>query len=369
MSISRRSFLERSLVLGASSIAGLDGVGRVLAASRPLRPPRTLREKVGQLFVVSFRGLTPERSFMLDLEQHGYGGVILYARNCHTGPQIRTLLEELQAISTTPLLVGADQEGGKVVRIHNGAPVFPWEAVYGALGQPNRVYHDATQTAQALRTLGLTINLAPVVDVLANPKSPIGRRSYGRNPHLDASLSVAAIHGYQQHGLAATAKHFIGLGHTSIDSHHSLPTVGLSLQQLEQADLIPFRAAIGAGVSSLLVAHVVLTQVDPYHPASLSPTVIQGIIRRRLGFAGVVMTDSLIMGAVPSGEESSAAELAFAAGADLLLIAGDRDLKPGLLAESFDRVLSAVQAGRIPESRLNEALGRIMALKQRYPGR
>ncbi len=365
MSLSRRSFLEHMLAAGvAVGAADTAGITRALTISRP---PRTLREKVGQVFIVSLRGLTPDFGFLRDLERHAYGGVILYQRNCQSASQIRALLTELQAISPTRLLVCVDQEGGRVTRIHYGAPVYPWEATYGQIGVPHHVYHDATRTARALRSLGLSLNLAPVVDVLANPHSPIGRRSYGRSPSLDASLALAAIRGYQHHGLAATAKHFVGLGHTSIDSHRSLPVVPLSLAQLEASDLIPFRTAIGAGVSTVLVAHVLLSQIDPYHPASLSPTVIQGVLRRRLGFQGIVMTDSLIMGAVPAGDEARAAELALAAGADVLLVAGDHDLKSGLLTESYERVLSAVQSGRIPESRLDEAVGRIQALKRRYP--
>jgi beta-N-acetylhexosaminidase len=213
------------------------------------------------------------------------------------------------------------------------------------------------------------MNLAPVVDVLSNPKSPIGRRSYGADPNLAARLSVAAIQGYQQHGMAATAKHFVGLGHTSIDSHRSLPTVTLNVSQLEKADFIPFRAAIAAGVSSVMVAHVALPAVDPiYRPASLSPVVIEGVLRTRLGFKGVVMTDSLIMGALPKGHEAEAAERALAAGADILLLGGNTTIPAALFEEAVARVVSAVASGRIPLSRLNTALSRVLALKQRYPG-
>lgn len=183
-----------------------------------------------------------------------------------------------------------------------------------------------------------------------------------------ARLSTAAIRGYQQHGLASTAKHFVGLGHTSIDSHHSLPTVTLSLAQLEARDFIPFRAAITAGVSCVLVAHVALPAVDPiYRPASLSPVVIEGVLRRRLGFKGVVMTDSLVMGALPKGNEAEAAESAFAAGADILLIAANAHIPSAVIEDAVERVVTALTTGRIPQSRLDTALGRVLALKQRYP--
>jgi beta-N-acetylhexosaminidase len=267
-----------------------------------------------------------------------------------------------------PLLVCTDQEGGRVVRIHDGAPQLPWEATYGRIGSHNLVYHDATASARALRALGLTMNLAPVVDVLDNPKSPIGWRSYGSDPALAAKLSVAAVRGYQHHGMAATAKHFVGLGHTSIDSHRSLPTVTVPMSKLAQTDLVPFRAAIAAGVSTVMVAHVALPAIDPvYRPASLSPVMIEGVLRGQLGFRGVVMTDSLIMGALPAGHEAEAAERALTAGADILLIAGERPIPVALIEESVARVTAGIAAGRIPESRLDTALARIAALKQRYP--
>jgi len=366
--VSRRGFLESS-VRGAGALLGASSPLAAARAALGASPvPQTLREKVAQLFVISFRGLSAGHETLSLFNRHAFGGVILYADNCQSAAQIRTMLAELQAVARYPLLVCTDQEGGGVVRIHDGAPSFPWEATYGRIGSTARVYRDASITARDLRNLGLTTNLAPVVDVLSNHKSPIGRRSYGSDPNLTARLSAAAIRGYQQHGLASTAKHFVGLGHTSIDSHHSLPTVTLSLAQLEARDFIPFRSAIAAGVSSVLVAHVALPAVDPiYRPASLSPVVIEGVLRTRLGFKGVVMTDSLVMGALPKGREAEAAESAFGAGADILLIAANAHIPSAVIEESVERVVTAVSAGRIPQSRLDTALGRVLALKQRYP--
>jgi beta-N-acetylhexosaminidase len=212
------------------------------------------------------------------------------------------------------------------------------------------------------------MNLAPVVDVLSDPRSPIGNRSYGSDPALVARLSAAAVRGYQQHGLAAAAKHFIGLGHTSIDSHQALPTVTQTLAQLARVDLVPFRAAIAAGVSTVLVAHVALPAIDPVHrPASLSPVIIEGLVRKRLGFQGIVMTDSLAMGALPQGSTAQAAEQALAAGADMLLISANHTIADGVFEHAVERVVSAVRAGRLPQSRLDSAVGRILALKRHYP--
>jgi beta-N-acetylhexosaminidase len=362
---SRRDFLRRTSA--GIVTANLAGAYPLLhGGNQPT--PRTLREKVAQLFVISFAGTSPSPQLLSLLRSYPFGGFVLYNRNCVTATQTRSLISKLQSASRFPLLIGVDQEGGAVVRVRHGAPVFPSEAVYGEIGSAARVRTDAASTAMALRRLGFTINLAPVVDVLSNSKSPIGTRSYGPNPQLDAQLSVAAIQGYQQHGLAATAKHFIGLGHTSIDSHHALPTVTQSWQQLQRTDLIPFKAAIAAGVSTILVAHVALPRIDPVaRPASLSPVIITGNIRGKLGFKGVVMTDSLAMGAVPAGEVTDAPRRALLAGADILLISANFDIPAAVFSDAVDRIISAVKKGQIKESVVDTALSRVLALKGRYP--
>lgn len=364
-SLSRRDFLGKFALLGAGALAGLP---HRVALARSGHRALTLREKIAQLFVVSFVGPTLDYETLSLLDRHAIGGITLYANNCLSARQVHGLLSELQAAARYPLLINMDQEGGRVTRLHKGVPTFPAEAVYGRLASASRVYHDAATAARALHAIGLSMNLAPVVDVISNARSPIGVRSYGRNPHLDAQLSVAAIRGYQQHGLAATAKHFIGLGHTSIDSHRSLPTVTLSLPELEARDLIPFRAAIAAGVSTMMVAHVALPAIDPaYRPASLSPVIIDGVIRKTLGFKGAVITDSLTMGALPKGHEAEAAELAFLAGADLLLMATDGVVKTALIDEAIARVHRTVRTGQVSEARLDASVARIVGLKARYP--
>lgn len=364
-SITRAGFLRTTLA-GAGALTAGPGLLTIQAAARA---PRTLREKVEQLFVISFAGTTPGHDILSLLERHALGGIILFNRNCTSAGQTRALLSGLQTSARYPLLVCADQEGGEVARIHHGAPVFPAEAMYGRNGSVGQVRADAITTARDLKKLGLSMNLAPVVDVLTNPQSPIGDRSFGPNPSLDARLSVAAIRAYQRHGLAATAKHFIGLGHTTIDSHHLLPTVNLSLQQLASTDLMVFKTAIAAGVSTVLVAHVALPKIDtnPTRPASLSPVILQGVLRKALGFKGVIMTDSLLMGAVPGGQAGDAAERAFAAGADILLLGYNLDIPAAVIEDAISRVIAAVRSRRIPESRLDEAVARVWALKQRYP--
>jgi len=385
--IPRRTFLQGSLAGAVALSSGVTaaptgsrgdsrGAARAPAAAvhpsmeqRP-RVPSTIREKVGQLFMVSFAGTTPRADLLSFFDRNAPGGVILYERNVTSAAQARTLIADLQRAAPVPLLVATDEEGGLIASIRDGVAVSLSEARYGALRSPARVYRDAATMARDLGALGLTMDLAPVVDVLADHGSPIGTRSFGADPRLVGRLSVAAIQGYQQQGLAATAKHFVGLGRSRIDSHRALPTVTLTLDELERGDLIPFRAAIAAGVSTVMVAHVALPAIDPVaRPASLSPVVMDGLLRRRLGFGGVIMTDSLVMGAVPGGNEPAAAERAFAAGADMLLISADRDIATTVFDEAVERIVAAVTARRIPESKLDASVARIMALKRRYPAR
>lgn len=372
--LSRKHFLYGALTAGVG-VAGAS-LGPAFAAPTPPGPPaaplpRTLREKVEQLFVVSFAGTTPQNEIVSLLHRHAVGGVALFARNCVNPAQIRGLLLGLQRTARYPLLVCTDEEGGGVTRITKGVPPYPWEATYGQSASAAQVQHAASLMATAIRGMGLSMNLAPVVDVLSNPRSPIGLRSYSSNPRLAAQLSVAAIRGYQSHGLAATAKHFIGLGHTSTDSHALLPVVNLTWKQLESTDLIPFRAAIAAGVSTVLVAHVALPRIDSVRnrPASLSPVIMNGKLRKTLRFNGVVMTDSLVMGAVSGVGSAAAAEQAFVAGADILLFAFNENIPTPVIEDAMDRVYAAVKSGRIPESRLDASLARIAALKRRYPAK
>jgi beta-N-acetylhexosaminidase len=362
--LSRRIFLRSSLAVSAAG--ALPGIASHSLAGPP-PPPRTLQEKVGQLFIVSFRGLSADPTFLAFLRQHFLGGVTLYSRNCQSPAQIRALIAQLQGASRFPLIVSIDQEGGDVIRIRNGVHTFPSEAAYGNIGSAARVQADAAVTAHDLRAIGITMNLAPVADILANSRSFLGTRSFGADPSLAARLSAAAVRGYQQHGLAAVAKHFVGLGHTSINSDSSLPMVNLNLAQFDRADFIPFRAAIKAGVSTVLVAHVVLPAIDPIRrPASQSPVAIQGVLRGRLAFNGVVMTDSLLAGAIPGGGGPEAAVRAFAAGADLLLLTIDHDFPLSVIQESIAQIVAAIKAGHIPMSRLNASIARITALKRRY---
>jgi beta-N-acetylhexosaminidase len=354
------------------SAAPAAATGTRLDAALQRRVARmSLAAKVGQIFMVSFPGTVVTQPLLDWLRISQVGGVILFSRNVATDEQLSTLLASANrtALAATglPLLIGIDEEGGVVRRIQYGPASLPAPAYYGQLGAggATELYHDAYRAGLALRRLGISINFAPVVDVLSDAHSPIGTRSFGANAFLDGQLASAAIKGYQDAGVAATAKHFLGLGNTWVDAHNDLPTITLSRAWLESHDMVPFRAAIAAGVDALMTTHVVLPALDPsLAPADLSHPIVSGIIRGELGFQGLIVADSLLMGAVTShlGIAESAVR-AVAAGNDLILLAQSKPYPPATMRSALLAVEAAVRSGRIPLARLDAAVGHVLALK------
>jgi|UniRef100_A0A7C3SIC6 beta-N-acetylhexosaminidase len=254
------------------------------------------------------------------------GGVILFARNLEGPEQIRELTRSLQREATAaagqPLLIALDQEGGPVQRLKAPFTLIPSARELGLRSSAEKVEELARKTAQELVQVGINVNLAPVLDVVRSPECPLYERSYGPDPDQVAAFGEAAIRGYLAGGVLPVAKHFPGLGDTVQDSHVELP-VARSPDLSRFADLLPFRRAIAAGVPLVMTAHTVVPEWDAL-PATLSPVAIRTWLRGNLGFAGVVMTDDLEMGAIAGRfPVSQAARQALAAGADLLLICQD----------------------------------------------
>jgi len=326
-----------------------------------------IRDLVGQLFMIDFTGHEPSPEVERLIADEGVGGVIVFDKNIAAPRQIAALTNALQEIAATagrpPLLVSADQEGGPVVRLRAGATHFPSAMAFGAAGSEALAAAAAGITARELRAVGIQMNLAPDVDVNNNPANPvIGVRSYGEDPDLVSRLGVATIRAMQASGVLATAKHFPGHGDTSQDSHLDLPAVPHARRRLEAVELLPFRAAIRAGVGAVLTAHIIFPALDSeLRPATLSP-VILGLLRRELGFEGLVVTDSMAMRAItdrwPAGE---AAVRAVAAGVDIVLACGTLAAQ----REALEAVRRAVDEGVIPHERVTDAASRVQAAKRR----
>ena len=328
----------------------------------------TLEEQIGQLFMVGFWGTTPSPEILDMISRYHVGGVILFSRNVQDTEQVLELTSSLQQAARAaghpyPLLIAIDQENGAVQRLGRSATQFPGNMALGAIGSKQIARDIAYATGRELRALGLNMNLAPVVDVNNNPANPvIGVRSFGEDPRQVARLAAATVRGYQEAGVIATLKHFPGHGDTSTDSHLSLPTLPFTLERLEQVELAPFRGGIEAGADSVMSAHIAFPAIAGRAdiPATLSPAIIQDLLREQLGFGGVVISDCLEMQAVADTVGiARGSVLALLAGINLVLIS---HLYPRQQS-GIEAALQAVQAGELPYATLRQAVERVLQLK------
>ena len=335
----------------------------------------TLEEKVGQVITAYFTGPGFGSALAGQLRDLPLGGVILFsgAGNIESPSQVAGLVEQIQRAALDrgmpPLFIAIDQEGGAVARLTEGVTLFPGNMALGAAGSADLAGLSAAVTARELRILGINFNFAPVVDVNSNPANPvIGVRSFSSNPQDVARLGRAMVAPYRREGVIAAAKHFPGHGDTAIDSHYGLPLVPHDLSRLEELELIPFQAMVDAGVPAVMLAHILapgLTGTDGL-PASLSPQAVR-YLREQMGFEGLVVTDSLSMGAISNNwglEEASVK--AFQAGADLILFGPWAGVEPGDCYRIFNALLEAVQAGAITPERLDQSVRRILRTKMDY---
>lgn len=324
-----------------------------------------LRAKIGQIFMVAVDGTGPTRHMATVIRAWHPGGIILFSRNVSDAASLRAMIAYLQHASRLLLLVATDQEGGQVARITVGLTPLPAPAYYGGLPTTRQLDLDTRAQGAGLKKLGINMNLAPVVDVLDSPSSAIGDRSFGPDPLLDARLVAVAIRGYQASGIAATAKHFLALGSVTENADLALPVVTASRATLEKRDLLPMRAAVKAGVLAMMATRVSIPALDPTGTAAYaSTTMIQGTIRRELGFKGLIITDSLLSDAVLSGPGSTAAALAgLRAGDDMLLLGSGGPLDEPRVAAAIAAVGESVSLGHIPLARLDDAVRHVLTLK------
>jgi beta-N-acetylhexosaminidase len=295
----------------------------------------------------------------------GLGGVVLFARNLASAAQAGELTAALRA-EREGVLIATDEEGGDVTRLDAavGSPV-PGAYALGLVDDVRLTRSVAAALAARVASVGISWTLAPVADVNSASDNPvIGVRSFGADPDLVARHVAAAVAGTQATGVAACAKHFPGHGDTTVDSHVGLPTVGPDLD----GALAPFRAAVSAGVASVMTGHLVVPGYGEL-PATLNPAVVTGVLRGELGFDGVVVSDALEMGAVAGTVGlAEGAVLALLAGVDALCLGGD-PAGESVADVARDAVVAAVRSGRLPEERLAEAAGRVAALGARSPSR
>jgi beta-N-acetylhexosaminidase len=348
----------------------------------------TLEEKVGQMFVVGAHadfmnvGSAQWRALEHAVTDRKVGGVIWFASDVLEAGWLNS---ELQSLSRVPLIISADLEAGPGMRFPD-ATYWPWAMAMGATGDPELARQAGVAVARNAKTIGINQIYAPVADVNNNPDNPvINVRSFGEDPETVGRFVSAFIEGVQSEGVIATVKHFPGHGDTQTDSHRSLPVLGVTRARLDRVELPPFRAALDAGVRSVMIAHLAIPELDarpipvrpdlgagenPYGgfveevtergtmPASLSQPIIEGLLRDELGFEGLIVSDALDMGGIVQHfTPAESAVRAIEAGIDQIVKPVDLDL-------AIDGVLEAVRTGRIAESRIDESVERILESKR-----
>ena len=330
---------------------------------------RELRRHVGQLAIVGFDGHDLPADIRSLAREFDLGGVIFFARNVESPEQVAELSRQSQALaSEIPLWVSVDQEGGRVARLKRPFTEWPPMITLGRAGSPESdrlAARFATALAAELHAVGISLDYTPVLDVLTNPKNPaIGDRALADRAEDVARIGTVIIRTLQGAGIAACGKHFPGHGDTGTDSHHELPLLEHPPDRLDAVELVPFKAAIAAGVASIMTAHILIPSLDEERPATLSPAIVDGLLKKTLGYGGLVLSDDLDMKAI-SGRDGyrEATVRAIAAGCDAVLLCAP---KPDEQLAALEGIIYAVEQGRLPLARAEDALKRQRLAKERF---
>jgi len=323
----------------------------------------SLRDKIGQLLIVGYR--SPAQ-----IKQLKVGGLVLFAWNlgdsiADTRQIVQKIKKQASRELKVPLFLATDQEGGRVLRIREGMTPFPDAAAMGAMQDPYLAFRVGKAMGLELASLGLNMNFAPVLD-MGNAKSFLGNRIWGENVDRIGFPAVSFIRGQRAAGVVDVAKHFPGHGMTNVDSHFGLPQIQKTREELLKQDLAPFRLAIGEGVLALMTAHVEYPKIAP-GPASLSDVFLTDILRKDLGFQGLVITDDLEMDGVKVGPNEDYGDLALRAlkaGSDMILLVWSKQRQEAI----FKRIEAAVKTGEVSEEWLNTKLQRILTVKSKSIG-
>ena len=323
----------------------------------------TLKEKIGQLMVVGFNSTTIDQNITSMISQYNVGGVILFDRNMETQTQVASLNRQLQDLAAKnehgiPLYLSIDQEGGGIVRMRDQVSPIPSQQELGQKNNPDEVYQVAKRTGSELKTMGFNVNFAPVLDL-----SESDSRSFGRDPKKADTLGSQVIAGMADSGITATVKHFPGNGRSSVDPHKDSSSVKADKFDLENQDIYPFKKIIENKDHNqffVMVTHIKYPAYDKENPASISPVIIQDLLREQLGYTGIVVTDDLEMGAV--NKYFTYEDLGYRAiesGADLLLVCHTYENQQKV----FNGILAAVEGGQLSEKRIDESVKRILTHK------
>jgi len=321
-----------------------------------------LLKQIGQLFVIGYPGEEPPESFLDFVAEDHIGGVILFEENCRTDLAARENIRRIKARCQTPPLIAIDQEGGRVSRLKGAPAEYRAASVYGARKDIEHFREDYTRAVVLLESIGVNVNLAPVVDLWLNDKNDcLAQRCFSSDPEVVAMFARASVAVAHSHGLLSCLKHFPGLGAARIDPHRKTATADYDLLVWQQRERIPFAAGIEAGTDMIMTTHLSLPRIDPV-PATGSRKVVGKMIRENLEFDGVVITDDLTMkGADSLGDIGERTVAAFNAGHDLLLFGSDFESA----VQAYDRFARAVSDREIDKAAIRASLDRIAGLKFR----
>lgn len=357
-------------------------IHQITFGSLPSLSNLTVEEKVGQLLIVHFHGTKANDYSKILIQQAHVGGFIYFnwSNGLQNPKQVLTLSHSLQQEvqkkeNPIPLILSIDQEGGVVSRLKKGFTVFPGNRAIALTRLPLLAEKSASATAKELLSVGINMILGPVVDVNTNPLNPvIGVRSYSSSPKEVVTYALKALHGYKKTGIIPVIKHFPGHGDVSLDSHLDLPIVNKPYHQIVKTELYPFEK-LNQEVDCLMTAHLLVPALDPFHCATLSKTILQDILRKRLGYKGIIISDSLVMKGFLNccSDLVEASIQAIEAGCDMLILGGKQllcqdgyELNNEDILKIYHSIVEAVYSGRISEERLDASVSRILSLKERY---
>lgn len=329
----------------------------------------TLREKIGQLIVTGFPGPAITEEFTELVADCKIGNVILFSHNAVSVPQLGGLCTEIHSLIESrtglPAFISIDQEGGRVTRLPEGAANVPGAMAVASTGRPEHAYAAGRMTARELRALGINFNLAPVLDINNNKDNPvINVRSYGDTAETVEEYGLPMMKGLQDGGVLSALKHFPGHGDTAVDSHLGLPSITKTLEELERLELRPFVRAIREGAESIMSAHILFPKIEAERvPATMSRTIITGLLKEKLGYTGLVVSDCLEMEAIKTYYGTAEGALgALKAGVHLIFISHTATL----VREAVARIERAVLEGELPEAVLDEAVEKVLHYKMKY---
>ena len=328
---------------------------------------KSLRHQIGQMIIAGFPSLEVDDQARRLVEEYQVGNFILFARNMKYARQTAALCDGLSRMTFEKLgvapFISADQEGGMVSRITEGAALFSGAMALSAGADLQQARQVGKNCGQMLRSMGINVNFAPVLDVNIAPMNPIiGNRSYGDDPQRVADVGCAVMEGMVEGGVIATLKHYPGHGNVAVDSHLDLPTNDTDPDLLENTEFLPFKQAFDRGAPAVMSCHIRFPKIDPDLPATLSPAILTDLLRKKQGFKGLVFTDCMEMEAIQKGWGSAkGAVLAVLAGCDILCISHHVEA----VRAACDAIYEAVQSGRIPRARIQETYDRIVAAKTR----